>query len=196
MRTDSIKEGVEADGGAPSADALFRVLEALEAGHPDLYGHGDTVASHCVAVARNLGLGPEQVDAIAVAGKLHDVGKAGIDRSVLLKPAPLTADEWAQVCLHPLIGANLSVACGLGDIAEWILSHHERPDGTGYPYGLADDQIPLQAKILTAADAYDAMRTDRVYRPALTDEEAAVELRAGADEQFDRAVVEALLPTA
>jgi HD-GYP domain-containing protein (c-di-GMP phosphodiesterase class II) len=196
MRTDAIDEGVEATGGAPVAEALFRLLGALEAGHPDLDGHGDAVAGHCVAVAKQIGLGADQVDAISLAGKLHDVGKAGIDRSVLLKPAPLTAAQWAEVCLHPQIGANLTVACGLVPVAEWIHAHHERPDGAGYPRGLGADEIPLEAKILAAADAYDAMRTDRVYRPALTDEQAAVELRAGAGQQFDGAVVEALLATA
>ena len=196
IRTDTIDEGVEAGGGVSGAAALFRLLGALEAGHSDLYGHGEAVAGHCVAVAQQIGLGPDQVDAISVAGRLHDVGKAGIDRSVLLKPAPLSTAQWAEVCLHPQIGANLSVACGLGHVAEWIYAHHERPDGAGYPRGLVADEIPLEAKILAAADAYDAMRTDRVYRPALTDEQAAFELRAGVGRQFDGAVVEALLATA
>jgi HD-GYP domain-containing protein (c-di-GMP phosphodiesterase class II) len=196
MRMNAVDEGVEVAGSAPGPEALFRLVGALEAGHPDLHGHGDAVAGHCVAVAREIGLGPRQVGAIAVAGKLHDVGKAGVERSVLLKPAPLTPAQWAEICLHPQIGANLSVACGLGPVAEWIYAHHERPDGAGYPRGLVADEIPLEAKILAAADAYDAMRTDRVYRPALTDEQAAVELRAGADQQFDRTVVEALLATA
>jgi HD-GYP domain-containing protein (c-di-GMP phosphodiesterase class II) len=196
MRMDAIDHGTEAVGGGPRVEALFRLLGALEAGHPDLYGHGEAVAGHCVAVAKQIGLGPEQVGAIALAGKLHDVGKAGIDRSVLLKPAPLTPAQWAEICLHPQIGANLSVACGLGPVAEWIYAHHERPDGAGYPRGLGADEIPLEAKILAAADAYDAMRTDRVYRPALTDEQAAVELRGAAGRQFDGAVVEALLATA
>jgi HD-GYP domain-containing protein (c-di-GMP phosphodiesterase class II) len=196
MRMDAVDERVEPAGGVHGAEALFRLLGALEAGHPDLHGHGDAVAGHCAAVAREIGLEPEQVGAIALAGKLHDVGKAGIDRSVLLKPAPLTAAQWAEICMHPRIGANLTVACGLAPVAEWILAHHERPDGAGYPRGLAGEEIPLPAKILAAADAYDAMRTDRVYRPALSDEQAAAELRAGASRQFDGGVVEALLATA
>jgi HD-GYP domain-containing protein (c-di-GMP phosphodiesterase class II) len=177
-------------------EALFGLLRAVEANQPDLRGHGDAVAGHCVAVAKRIGLGSHQIDAISVAGRLHDVGKAGVDESVLLKPAPLTEAEWAQVRQHPVIGANLNVACGLGQVAGWILAHHERPDGRGYPYGLADRQIPLPAKILAVADAYDAMRTDRVYRPALSEQQASVELRAGAGKQFDPAIVEALLETA
>jgi HD-GYP domain-containing protein (c-di-GMP phosphodiesterase class II) len=95
--------------------------------------------------------------------------------------------------MHPMIGANMHFACGLGLIGEWVLAHHERPDGRGYPYGLAGTQIPLPAKILAAADAYDAMRTDRVYREALTPDQAASEMRLRAGEQFDEAVVEVLL---
>jgi HD-GYP domain-containing protein (c-di-GMP phosphodiesterase class II) len=193
--TEAIDSAHGAEGQDP-AEALLALLRAVEASQPDLRGHGEAVARYSVAVASRIGLQPDEIDAISVAGRLHDVGKAGIDEAVLMKPSPLTAAEWEQVRMHPLIGANLNAACGLGRVARWIVAHHERPDGRGYPYGLADAEIPLPAKILAAADAYDAMRTDRVYRPALTDAQASVELRAGAGTQFDPDVVEALLASA
>jgi HD-GYP domain-containing protein (c-di-GMP phosphodiesterase class II) len=181
---------------AVEAAPLLRLIETLESNQPDLYGHGEAVARHCLSVAEKVGLARAETEALFVAGRLHDVGKAGIDATVLLKPGVLTDDEWGEVRQHPVIGANLHWACGLGRVGEWVLAHHERPDGRGYPKGLGDAQIPLPAKILAAADAYDAMRTERVYRPALTDGEASAQLRAGAGEQFDEAVVEALLSVA
>ena len=178
---------------AQHAAPLIKLLDVLEGQQPDLFGHGESVARNCVSVGRALGLSSADVDALFIAGKLHDVGKAGIDEAVLRKPGPLTGNEWRQVQMHPLIGANLHFACGLGMIGEWILAHHERPDGRGYPYGLPATQIPLPAKILAAADAYDAMRTNRVYREALTPDQASAELSRRAGDQFDEAVVEILL---
>ena len=99
-------------GNTAGADALLRLLRAVEANQPDLYGHGEAVARHCAEVARAFGLAGAELEAIAVAGQLHDVGKAGIDESVLLKPAPLTSEEWEQVRLHPQIGANLTWPAG------------------------------------------------------------------------------------
>lgn len=192
----TVEPAVTADGLGERAQPLLRLLERAEDKNPDLYGHGDAVARYCVAVARRLGLSEEYTDALSLAGRLHDIGKTGIDEAVLRKPGPLCSEEWNQVRLHPLIGANLHTVCGLGMIAAWVLAHHERPDGRGYPHGLAGEEIPIAARILAAADALDAMRTDRVYRRALSGSAAAAELRAQAGAQFDAEVVDALLAVA
>lgn len=109
---------------------------------------------------------------------------------VLQKPGPLTAAEWRQVQAHAEIGARLIRAAGLDEVAPWVLAHHERIDGGGYPHGLRGDEIPLEARILTVADAFDAMRTNRPYRGAFSEREAIEELRRAAGTQFDRRVVE------
>jgi HD-GYP domain-containing protein (c-di-GMP phosphodiesterase class II) len=129
-----------------------------------------------------------------LAGLLHDIGKIGVPDSILSKPGPLTADEWAQVRAHPEIGANLLTAPGLADVRAWILAHHERPDGTGYPFGLRGDAIPLEARILAVADAFEAIQADRSYRPGRPQAEAIAELRRCSGSQFDPEVVEALVP--
>lgn len=192
----TIDPSVATNGLGERATPLLRLLERAERNNPDLYGHGDAVAEYCIAVARRLGLSEEDAEALYFAGRLHDIGKAGIEESVLLKPGPLTREEWDRVRLHPEIGANLHAACGLGMIAGWVLAHHERPDGRGYPQGLSGDEIPIPARILAAADALDAMLTDRVYRRALSGSAASAELRARAGEQFDAEVVDALLAVA
>ena len=128
-----------------------------------------------------------------LAGVLHDIGKIGIPDSILKKPAALEPHEWAEMRKHPELGARILQGAHFNDVAAWVLAHHERPDGQGYPIGLAGEQIPLEARILAVADAYEAMTSDRVYRPALGAEEARAELLENAGTQFDPAVVEALL---
>jgi HD-GYP domain-containing protein (c-di-GMP phosphodiesterase class II) len=124
---------------------------------------------------------------------LHDIGKIGISDRVLSKPGPLDAEEWQEMYTHPEIGARLLSRPEFDDLRAWILSHHERPDGLGYPHALSGDEIPLEARILAVADAYEAMTADRVYRPALGEEAARGELVGGAGTQFDARVVEAFL---
>ena len=122
---------------------------------------------------------------VRLAGVLHDIGKIGIPDSVLSKPGPLDADEWTEMYTHPEIGARLLSRPEFDDLRSWIAAHHERPDGLGYPRALAGEDIPLEARILAVADAYEAMTADRVYRPALGEEAARAELEAGAGTQFD-----------
>ena len=112
---------------------------------------------------------------------------------MLEKPGALDKGEWVEVRRHPEIGANLLTSSNQDDIADYVLAHHERPDGRGYPHGREDAQIPVEAKVLAVADAFDAMISERVYRPALPPQEAARELRAGTGTQFDGDVVEAFL---
>ena len=122
------------------------------------------------------------------AGILHDIGKIGLPDAILQKPGPLVKTELAEIRTHPEIGAQILGGRGLEDLRDWVLAHHERPDGTGYPRGLADEKIPLEAKILAVADAYEAMIADRVYRPGVDERAARAELLRCAGEQFDARV--------
>jgi HD-GYP domain-containing protein (c-di-GMP phosphodiesterase class II) len=144
-------------------------------------------------MARELGFDEERVERIRLAGVLHDIGKIGISDRVLSKPGPLDAEEWQEMYTHPEIGARLLARPEFEDLRTWILAHHERPDGLGYPRALGADEIPLEAGILAVADAYEAMIADRVYRPALGEESARAELLAGSGTQFDARVVEGFL---
>ncbi len=143
--------------------------------------------------ARALGLDEEHVERVRLAGVLHDIGKIGISDRVLSKAGPLDAEEWQEMYTHPEIGARLLSPPEFHDLRAWILAHHERPDGLGYPYGLRDEAIPLEAKILAVADAYEAMTAHRVYRPALGEAGARAELEGGAGTQFDPKVVASFL---
>jgi HD-GYP domain-containing protein (c-di-GMP phosphodiesterase class II) len=113
--------------------------------------------------------------------------------SVLSKPGPLTDAEFDQMKKHPEVGAVIVDGANMNDVASWVMAHHERPDGRGYPHGLSDEEIPLEAKILAVADAYEAMTVDRVYRKALPVEDAREELCFCAGTQFDPRVVEVFL---
>jgi HD-GYP domain-containing protein (c-di-GMP phosphodiesterase class II) len=124
---------------------------------------------------------------------LHDIGKLGVADAVLKKPGALTDEEWAEMRRHPELGARILDHANLRDISAWVLAHHERIDGRGYPLGLAGAEIPLEARILAVADAYEAMTADRAYRAALGHDAAQEELRAGAGTQFDPEIVEAFL---
>lgn len=168
-------------------------LKGLLSCHPGLEAHGEAVGRLAAATARRLGFGEPEVSDLLLAGRLHDVGKLALDERILYKPGPLDDDELAAIRRHPLIGARLLREAGLRRIATWVLCHHERPDGRGYPIGLELAEIPAPARILAAADACDAMLTDRVYRPALRPHAAVLELRRGSGRQFEPPVVEALL---
>jgi HD-GYP domain-containing protein (c-di-GMP phosphodiesterase class II) len=144
--------------------------------------------------ARRLLLGQTSTaERIRAAGVLHDIGKLGVADAVLQKPGPLTDDEWADMRRHPELGARILDHANLRDISAWVLAHHERVDGGGYPLGLAGEQIPLEARILAVGDAYEAMTADRPYRAALGHDAARDQLRACVGTQFDPRVVEAFL---
>ena len=113
--------------------------------------------------------------------------------ALIAKAGPLTDEEWERVRSHPEIGARMLATTDFADIGDWILAHHERPDGSGYPRGRAAGEVPLEASILGVADAYEAMTARRPYRPPLDPEAASEELRRGAGMQFDQRVVDALL---
>ena len=172
---------------------VIALAEALDIRDTGTGQHSHTVGRYAEMMARELGLAGERVERVRLAGLLHDIGKIGISDGVLSKPGPLDADEWQEMRTHPEIGARLLSRAEFEDLRAWILAHHERPDGLGYPHKLSGDQIPLEARILAVADAYEAMTADRCYRPALGESAARAELEAGAGTQFDAPVVAAFL---
>lgn len=172
---------------------LLVLNDVLERRYRDLAHHGERVARFAEGTAEELGLEREAAERLRLAGQLHDLGKVGVSSEVLEKPGPLTRNEWDEVRQHPEIGANLLMTSNLDHLSDWVLAHHERPDGLGYPHGRRDGEIPIESKILAVADSYDAMVTERVYRPALAPREAAHELRRCVGTQFDGGVVEAFL---
>ena len=151
------------------------------------------MARYAKAIGEQLGLERDQCERIRYAGLVHDLGKVGIPQTLLLKPGPLDDQEYAEIKRHPEIGARLLAGADLDDIANWVLAHHERPDGHGYPYGLSGDQIPLEGRILAVADAFEAMTSGRVYQPPRTVDEARRIIADEAGRQFDEAIVEAFL---
>jgi diguanylate cyclase (GGDEF)-like protein len=182
--------------GAPGDLQLATVIalaEALDIRDTGTAKHSHMVGRYAELMAIELGLEPAHIERVHLAGVLHDVGKIGVSDAVLSKPGPLSADEWVEMKTHPEIAARLLSRPEFDDLRGWVLAHHERPDGCGYPLGLAHGEIPLEAHILAVADAYEAMTADRVYRPAIGAEAARAELRAGAGTQFDADVVEAFM---
>ncbi len=153
--------------------------------------HAVRLASLCKKIGERLNLPPQSLDELELLAMLHDIGKVGIDDRILNKPDRLDEDEWTIMKRHPEIGHRIAKSSSvLEPVAEYILSHHERWDGKGYPRGLKGEEIPLISRILAVADAYDAMTEDRVYRKAMPKEEAITEIRNNAGVQFDPRVVQ------
>jgi diguanylate cyclase (GGDEF)-like protein/putative nucleotidyltransferase with HDIG domain len=171
--------------------AAMLLAETLDLRDVATARHSETVGRYAERIAHELGLAPDQVERVRVAGVLHDIGKLGISDAVLLKPGRLEPHEWQEIKRHPELGARILEHANLRDVASWVLSHHERLDGRGYPRALAGARIPLEGRILAVADAYEAMTADRPYRKALAEAEARAELRRGAGTQFDSDVVAA-----
>lgn len=156
--------------------------------------HCKRVASLCREIALAMGFSQAMADEMEVAGLLHDIGKIGIPKAILEKEGILTPAEWSEICRHPEIGYRiLSASNETSDIANYILSHHERYDGAGYPTGLQGTEIPLQARILAVADAFVAMTSARPYQAALSWKEAVKELQENAGKQFDPEIVKILV---
>lgn len=159
-------------------------------------GHSDRVAVLAAAVARELGMGAGDVDIIRQAGFLHDIGKLSTSSAILVKENHLTTEEQAVIRRHPGVSFQILEQARIpSQIKEAIRHHHESFDGSGYPDGLAGDEIPIGSRILCVADAYEAMTADRAYRPRLAPDEAAHELQRLAGRQFDPDVVAAFLRT-
>jgi two-component system, cell cycle response regulator len=174
-----------------SRDVLLRMLSERQ---PDLHKHLRGTAELALAVGRELGMGPEQLDEVARAAELHDVGKIAIPDAILEKPGPLDETEWSFIRRHTIIGERILLAApALRTVARLVRATHEHWDGTGYPDGLAGEEIPLGARVVAVCDAFDAMTTNRPYRAAVTEAEAVAELRRFSDSQFDGQVVAAFI---
>jgi diguanylate cyclase (GGDEF)-like protein/putative nucleotidyltransferase with HDIG domain len=171
--------------------AAMLLAETLDLRDVATARHSETVGRYAEQIAQEMGLEPVQVERVRVAGVLHDIGKLGISDAVLLKPGALEPHEWEEITRHPELGARILEHANLRDVAHWVLAHHERLDGSGYPRALAGAAIPLEGRILAVADAYEAMTADRPYRHALSPDEARAELHRGSGTQFDPAVVAA-----
>lgn len=174
--------------------AIFELADLLDARDPYTHGHSLRVADYADRVARHMRLSQAQVELVRESGRLHDLGKIGTPPEVLHKPTALAGHELVAMRAHPEYGARiLSKLPDFWEGAALVVAHHERRDGRGYPRGLRGDEIPLEVAIVAVADAYDAMATDRPYRPALNWSEIRTELERGRGTQWDAAVVDAFV---
>src|SRR5437870_9901012 len=173
------------------------LIGALEAKENARAAQAARTMTQALAVAERLGLSEDECAAVKLGALFHDIGTIGVPESVLRKPGSLDEREWLEIKAHATIGANLlSNVPMLERVRPIVLSHHERYDGTGYPKGLREDQIPLAAQIVAVADAYQAMTAERPYRAAMSQKTALKELRANAGTQFNPVVVEAFIAIA
>ncbi|KPJ73287.1 hypothetical protein AMJ52_04005 [candidate division TA06 bacterium DG_78] len=175
-------------------DTIKTLVLAMEAKDHDTRGHSERVRKYAIKIAEQLQLSDSQMSVLNYAGYLHDIGKIGISDFILNKKEPLTKSEYKIIKKHPEIGHNmLKGVKHLYGVCKIIRSEHEKFDGSGYPDGLKNREIPVGARIIAVADAYDAMTTDRPYRKALPQKEAIRRLKAGAGTQFDPMVVRSFL---
>jgi putative nucleotidyltransferase with HDIG domain len=172
-------------------ETLNVLVRAIEASDPYTSGHSMRVSAYAEAIARQLGLPQSKIDLLKSAALLHDIGKIGIDKNILNKKGKLEKEEFETIKSHPEIGAAIIADLSyLSNISDIIRHHHERNDGKGYPDGLDHDKIPLETSILTIADAFDAMTTNRPYRPSLSLESALQEVIDNAGTQFNPDIVD------
>ncbi len=173
---------------------LYAFVETIEARDPYTKQHSSRVTKYAVLIAKAIGCPQEEMDALNVSGNLHDIGKIGIPDNILLKPGPLTDDEYEIIKKHPSIGSNI-----IGHFDMWldeqriIKHHHERWDGNGYPDRLAGKKIPFLSRILSVADVYDALTSDRSYRKRMSDDVAIKIIRENTGTQFDERIVDVFL---
>ncbi|HVM56971.1 MAG TPA: diguanylate cyclase [Gaiellaceae bacterium] len=171
--------------------AAASLAKAVDARDAYTGSHSERVGELAARIARRLGVEEPQTELIRLAASLHDLGKLAIPEEILRKPGDLTESERLVLERHPQIGYRMLESLGVEPIAEWVLHHHERWDGNGYPDGLRADEIPLGARIIFVADAFDAMTSERVYRDPLSEAEALAELERCAGTQFDPTIVDA-----
>jgi HD-GYP domain-containing protein (c-di-GMP phosphodiesterase class II) len=183
-----LAEGPDRAARYRAAASLAKAVDAR-----DVYtgSHSERVGELSAKIARRLGIDEPQVELIRLAGSLHDLGKLAIPEEILRKPGALNESERLVLQRHPQIGHRMLESLGVEPIAEWVLHHHERWDGAGYPDGLRGEEIPIGARIIFVADAFDAMTSERVYRKPLSEREALDELERCGGSQFDPAIVDA-----
>ncbi|MDD3478627.1 MAG: diguanylate cyclase [Candidatus Izemoplasmatales bacterium] len=166
------------------------IMTALFAKTPREMNHSRRVSEICEAIAKHVFTNQDAVDQMRIAGLLHDIGKIGVDEAILNKNGKLDANEWIEVKKHSEIGYRiLSSVNEFSDLVRFVLEHHEKMDGSGYPAGLTSNQISIQAKIISVADAFDAMTSDRTYRKGLSTSQAIDEIRKYTGTQFDASIV-------
>lgn len=176
---------------ASSRQALLGLAEAIEAKDPYTKGHCGRTAVFAMALGREAGMSDIDLEQLEIGSFLHDIGKIGVRDAVLTKPAALDETEWTHMRIHPLVGAQIASQLDmLRPVVPCIRNHHERWGGGGYPDNLSGENIPLIARIVCLADAYDAMATDRPYKAAIPFEECKKILRKQAGPQFDPELVE------
>ncbi len=174
--------------------ATVALLHALEAKDQDSQGHGQRVAETSQRIAQNMGLSQEETVQIFFGGLFHDIGKIGVPDWVLQKAGPLDLIEQQQMMRHPEVGARIiETVAELSAASKIILHHHERYNGTGYPYGLRGEEIPVGSRIVAVADVYEEMIARRVYADTMNQEQALAEIQKGSGTQFDPIVVETFL---
>lgn len=170
------------------------ILAGLDAKDPYTYGHSMRVGHYAMLLARKMKLPEDVVEQVRHAGMLHDIGKIGTPDPILNKPGRLSVEEMLVMHRHPIIGSAMLTQVRLAGCARnWVLHHHERWDGQGYPDHLQGEEIPLETRIISVVDAYDAMTSDRPYRRAMLHDEAIEEIVAGSGTQFDDLVVQQFL---
>ena len=183
----------EAETQSTYVGAIRALAMALDARDPYTAGHSERVSAIAVAIGRQMRLKEDQIEVLRLGALLHDIGKIGVSDHVLRKPAALTTEEYELIKQHPALGARILRSVPfLARHIPIVELHHERPDGKGYPHGLAGDEIPVLARIAHVADAFDAMTSARAYRPARGAPEALAELWSSAGAQFDAEAVQAL----
>jgi HD-GYP domain-containing protein (c-di-GMP phosphodiesterase class II) len=175
-------------------EAVAALVAAVEVKDRETQGHNRRVAEICVQIGHELGMTASELRTLARSGLLHDVGKLGVPDAILHKRGPLTDAEWTVMKTHPEIGLRILKRCGhFRRELLAVLYHHERLDGSGYPHGLAGDAIPIEARIVAAADMYDVLTSDRPYRRARSEEEARTIIEAESGNHLDRRIVGAML---
>ncbi|MCU0486601.1 MAG: HD domain-containing protein [Anaerolineales bacterium] len=176
---------------------LLKLAQSIDHCNHLSQNHAVKTAFWARHIALRLGFGGEELARIELASQLHDIGKVVVPKAVLTKPLPLSEQEWKIMRRHPTFGAMImKPSSRLRPLIPFVESHHENFDGTGYPYGVAGDLIPLQAQIISVADAYATITEGRVYRPASTRKEALLEIARCSGKQFDPSVVIALIEIA
>jgi putative nucleotidyltransferase with HDIG domain len=187
----------ELDEALVSVEAAYRstlkaLAHALETRDAETHGHSERVVTYSLRLGRELNLGKDQLKALEFGSLLHDIGKIGVPDAILRKPAKLNSEEWVKMREHPVQGQQiLREIKFLEGAAKVVAQHHEKWDGSGYPFGLRDNEIDMNARIFAVADAFDAMTSDRVYRAGRPYEAAAAELDRCSNQQFDPQVVDA-----
>jgi len=171
--------------------AIMALATAIEARDPYAEGHIERVVSYASSLGEVIGLSQQELELVRNGGILHDVGKIGIRESVLAKRGPLSDEELEHIRLHPIIGERICQPLRSRGILDIVRHHHERYDGRGYPDGLAGEDIPLAARIMAVADAYDALTSDRSYRRRFSDEEAFDVIRTDMGSRFDPELISA-----